>query len=48
MCASPLGGAVVADATAEYLLHLSAFRFRLFVFLSFFRSPDGTKCNPGA
>jgi hypothetical protein len=30
MCASPLGGAAVADATAEYQLRLSAFRFRHF------------------
>jgi hypothetical protein len=29
-CAPPLGGAAVADATAEYQLRLSAFRFRHF------------------
>jgi len=34
MCASPLRGAAVADATAEYELRLSAFCFRFF--LSFF------------
>ena len=35
MCASPLGGAAVADATAEYQLRLSAFRFRHFFVRSF-------------
>src|ERR1051326_2947132 len=38
MCASPLRGAAVADATAEYQLRLSAFCFRFF-FRSFLRHP---------
>jgi hypothetical protein len=37
MCASPLRGAAVADATAEHRLRLSAFRLRYF-FRSFLPS----------
>jgi hypothetical protein len=37
MCASPVRGAAVADATAEHRLRLSAFRLRFF-FRSFFPS----------
>jgi len=35
MCALAIQGAAVADATAEYQLRLSAFRFRILFFRSF-------------
>jgi len=43
MCALAIQGAAVAEATAEYQLRLSAFRFRIF-FLRSFRHP----CQSGA
>src|SRR5947208_5269251 len=47
MCASPLRGAAVADATAEYELRLSAFCFRFFLLVLPFL-PVRHPCRSGA
>src|SRR5436305_14788262 len=47
MCASPLRGAAVADATAEYELRLSAFCFRFFLSVLPFL-PVRHPCRSGA